>query len=73
MTQTLLACVETLVEDLISSASHRLSAFGFALLGKDLETRTTLRWGVGRNGTDCDELNQEWWEEIKAGDVWLVS
>ena len=31
------------------------------------------RWGVGRNGTGCDELNQVWWEEIKAGDVWLVS
>ena len=65
--------METLAEDLISSASHRLSAFGFAWLGKDPETRTTLRWGVGRNGTGCDELNQVWWEEIKAGDVWLVS
>ena len=36
----------------------RLSAFGFAWLGKDPEIRTTLRWGVGRNGTACDEHNQ---------------
>ena len=36
----------------------RLPAFGFAWLGKDPEIRTTLRWGVGRNGTACDEHNQ---------------
>ena len=65
--------METLAEDLISSDSHRVSAFRFAWLGKDPETRTTLRWGVGRVWTGCDELNQVWWEEIKAGEVWLVS
>ena len=45
-------------------ARRGLDILRFAWLGKDPETRTTLRWGVGRNGTGCDELNQVWWEEI---------
>ena len=63
--------METLSEDLISSASHRLSAFGFAWLGKDPEIRTTLRWDVGRNGTGFDRGNQVLWEEVEAEDVCL--